>query len=139
MTIMLIGLLASCGGTINDFKEYLDEKDPKKLNDKLKKDIEKAKETNRTFEDLRPVLRPLPKINLDKLKEANEKSSPFDISSLRAMISSGVMWSSEIKDGLLELHDMTLFDAMGSTEGGMGSSVSNRELPAKTAKFALNP
>ena len=55
------------------------------------------------------------------------------------MISSGVMWSSEIKDGLLEIHDMTLFDAMGSTEGGMGSSVSNREMPAKTAKFALNP
>ena len=35
------------------------------------------------------------------------------------MISSGVMWSSEIKDGLLEIHDMTLFDAMGSTEGGI--------------------
>ena len=76
---------------------------------------------------------------LDELKEAQEKSNPHDISSLRAMISSGVMWSSEIKDGLLEIHDMTLFDAMGSTEGGMGSSVSNREMPAKTAKFALNP
>ena len=72
---------------------------------------------------------------LDELKEANEKSSPFDISSLRAVISSGVMWSSEIKDGLLELHDMTLFDAMGSTEGGIGSSVSNREVPAKTGYF----
>ena len=76
---------------------------------------------------------------LDELKDAQEKSNPHDISSLRAMISSGVMWSSEIKDGLLEIHDMTLFDAMGSTEGGMGSSVSNREMPAKTAKFALNP
>ena len=61
---------------------------------------------------------------LDELKEAQEKSNPHDISSLRAMISSGVMWSSEIKDGLLEIHDMTLFDAMGSTEGGMGSSLS---------------
>ena len=76
---------------------------------------------------------------LDELKNAKENSNPYQISSLRAMISSGVMWSSEIKDGLLAMHDMTLFDAMGSTEGGMGSSVSNREIPAKTAKFALNP
>ena len=76
---------------------------------------------------------------LDELKEAKSSSNEYDISSLRAMISSGVMWSSEIKDGLLELHDMTLFDAMGSSEGGMGSAVSNREMPAKTAKFALNP
>mgnify|MGYP003312101262 FL=1 len=76
---------------------------------------------------------------LDELKNAKENLNPYQISSLRAMISSGVMWSSEIKDGLLAMHDMTLFDAMGSTEGGMGSSVSNREMPAKTAKFALNP
>ena len=76
---------------------------------------------------------------LDELKEAKSSSNEYDISSLRAMISSGVMCSSEIKDGLLELHDMTLFDAMGSSEGGMGSAVSNREMPAKTAKFALNP
>ena len=76
---------------------------------------------------------------LDELKEAKSSSNEYDISSLRAMISSGVMWSSEIKDGLLELHDMTLFDAMGSSEGGMGSAVSNREMPAKTAKFAPNP
>ena len=76
---------------------------------------------------------------LDELKNAKENLNPYQISSLRAMISSGVMWSSEIKDGLLAMHDMTLFDAMGSTEGGMGSSVSNREIPAKTAKFALNP
>ena len=76
---------------------------------------------------------------LEELKEAKENSNPYDLSSMKSMISSGVMWSSEIKDGLLEMHDMTLFDAMGSTEGGMGSSVSNREMPAKTAKFALNP
>ena len=76
---------------------------------------------------------------LEELKEAKKNSNPYDLSSMKSMISSGVMWSSEIKDGLLEMHDMTLFDAMGSTEGGMGSSVSNREMPAKTAKFALNP
>ena len=76
---------------------------------------------------------------LEGLKDSISEGKAYDISSLRAMISSGVMWSAEIKAGLLELHDMTLFDAMGSTEGGMGAAVSNRELPAKTAKFNLNP
>ena len=28
------------------------------------------------------------------------------------------MWSAEVKQGLLEHHDMKLMDTMGSTEGG---------------------
>ena len=34
---------------------------------------------------------------------------------------------------------MQLMDTMGSTEGGMGSSVSTSDNPPKTAKFSLNP
>ena len=49
------------------------------------------------------------------------------------------MWSAEVKEGLLEHADITLIDAMGSSEGGMGSAVSSRENPAKTAKFSINP
>ena len=49
------------------------------------------------------------------------------------------MWSSEVKEGLLKHKDMLLVDAMGSTEGGMGSSIASREAPAPTAKFVLNP
>jgi fatty-acyl-CoA synthase len=49
------------------------------------------------------------------------------------------MWSEEIKNGLLRHHDMMLMDTMGSTEGGMGSSVSTRDNPPKTAKFSINP
>ena len=48
------------------------------------------------------------------------------------------MWSEEVKNGLLKHHDMQLMDTMGSTEGGMGSSVSTRDNPPKTAKFSLN-
>jgi fatty-acyl-CoA synthase len=48
------------------------------------------------------------------------------------------MWSTEIKQGLLRHHDMVLADVMGSTEGGMGSSVMTREAAASTAKFELN-
>jgi len=75
----------------------------------------------------------------DSLDKAKGEGNPYDISSVNMMISSGVMWSSEVKEGLLAHHEMLLVDAMGSTEGGMGSSVASRENPAPTAKFTLNP
>ena len=76
---------------------------------------------------------------LDALNNASSQGKPYDLSSVKVIISSGVMWSEEVKNGLLVHHDMQLMDTMGSTEGGMGSSVSTRDNPPKTAKFALNP
>ena len=76
---------------------------------------------------------------LDSLNKAKDEGNPYDLSSLRSIISSGVMWSAEVKEGLLEHADITLIDAMGSSEGGMGSAVSSRENPVKTAKFSINP
>ena len=76
---------------------------------------------------------------LDALDRAEESEKPYDLSSVKVIISSGVMWSEEIKNGLLRHHDMMLMDTMGSTEGGMGSSVSTRDNPPKTAKFSINP
>ena len=75
---------------------------------------------------------------LDALNEAKETGSPYDISSVRLIISSGVMWSQEVKEGLLDHHDMVLVDAIGSTEGGMGQSISTRDSRASTAKFDRN-
>ena len=76
---------------------------------------------------------------VDALDRAEELGKPYDLSSVKVIISSGVMWSEEVKNGLLKHHDMQLMDTMGSTEGGMGSSVSTRDNPPKTAKFSLNP
>lgn len=76
---------------------------------------------------------------LDALNESIVLQRPYDISSVRQIISSGVMWSSEVKEALLEHHEMQLIDAMGSTEGGIGSSVSNRDDTSKTARFTLSP
>ena len=76
---------------------------------------------------------------LDALERAEEMGKPYDLSSVKVIISSGVMWSEEVKNGLLKHHDMQLMDTMGSTEGGMGSSVSTRDNPPKTAKFSINP
>ena len=76
---------------------------------------------------------------LDSLNKASADGDAYSIDSLQTIISSGVMWSSEVKDGLLKHKDMVLIDTMGSTEGGMGSSISSRDNPAKTAKFNINP
>ena len=76
---------------------------------------------------------------VDALDRAKELGKPYDLSSVKVIISSGVMWSEEVKNSLLKHHDMQLMDTMGSTEGGMGSSVSTRDNPPKTAKFSLNP
>ncbi len=75
---------------------------------------------------------------LAALDEAAKRGEPYDLSSLSRIISSGVMWSAENKQGLLRHHDMELLDAMGSTEGGMGASVTTRASSTETAKFQLN-
>ena len=75
---------------------------------------------------------------LGALDAAQASGQPYDLTSLKRIISSGVMWSSETKQGLLKHHDMMLMDTMGSTEGGMASNVSTRESSAQTAKFQLS-
>jgi fatty-acyl-CoA synthase len=50
------------------------------------------------------------------------------------------MFSREVKEGLLALADVTIIDVMGSTEGGMGSSVVSRaDPPGETARFMPSP
>jgi fatty-acyl-CoA synthase len=75
---------------------------------------------------------------LASLNAARDAGQPFDLASLTQIVSSGVMWSAEVKEGLLEHHDMELVDTMGSTEGGMGSSVTSRDRSPQTARFELS-
>ncbi|MDE0224352.1 MAG: acyl-CoA synthetase [Gammaproteobacteria bacterium] len=75
---------------------------------------------------------------LDALNDAGARSNPYDISSLKQIVSSGVMWSAEVKERLLEYQDMSLLDTMGSTEGGLATSVSTRDNPVETARFRIN-
>jgi fatty-acyl-CoA synthase len=79
----------------------------------------------------RPMLR--------ALDEAKAAGRPHDVSSVKMIVSSGVMWTAEIKAALLDWHDCVLIDAMGSTEGAMGSQVTTRGNLGRTAKFAMNP
>ncbi|MEQ8660156.1 MAG: AMP-binding protein [Gammaproteobacteria bacterium] len=65
----------------------------------------------------------------------------WDLDCLRLMISSGAMFSTEVKRALIaQLPELTIADLLGSTEGGMGQSLMNRHTPeAETARFALSP
>jgi len=56
------------------------------------------------------------------------------------MMSSGVMWTTEVKEALLDrIPQVILFDAIGSSEGSMGNQVTMRGVATETAKFAMSP
>jgi fatty-acyl-CoA synthase len=75
---------------------------------------------------------------LDHLEQYPGK---YDLSSLVLIVSSGVMWSQENKDGLLRhIPQVILFDSFGSSEAvGLGGSVSSAGAAEQTAKFELGP
>jgi fatty-acyl-CoA synthase len=81
-----------------------------------------------------PFARPL----LDAL---TEEGATYSLKSLVAMMSSGAMWSQEIKQALLAFHPgMMLIDAFSSSEAlGMGSSVSQSGSSRHTGEFTLGP
>jgi fatty-acyl-CoA synthase len=59
-----------------------------------------------------------------ELKRAESAGAPYDLSSLRLVISSGVMWSQQTKDALLARADVLCADLLGSSEGvGFANSV----------------
>jgi acyl-CoA synthetase (AMP-forming)/AMP-acid ligase II len=65
----------------------------------------------------------------------------WDVSSLRVMLSSGVMWSSEVKEGLMRhAPDLTCVDTLSSSEAlGLARSISTRNGTIRTAGFNLGP
>ncbi len=75
------------------------------------------------------------------LRALDEQPDRWDLSSLRLMISSGAMFSSDVKRGLIEhMPQLAIADVLGSTEGGMGTSITTKDTPpSETAKFSLNP
>ncbi len=63
----------------------------------------------------------------------------WDISSLKVIVSSGVMWSRDVKQALLKHHDrMMLVDLFGSSEAiGFGTSITTAKGESRTAKFQI--
>jgi 3-oxocholest-4-en-26-oate---CoA ligase len=75
------------------------------------------------------------------LRSLDAEPQRWDISSLRVIVSSGVMWSAETKAGLLK-HNARLImvDTLGSSEAiGMASNTTTAGAEMKTATFTLGP
>jgi 3-oxocholest-4-en-26-oate---CoA ligase len=73
------------------------------------------------------------------LRALERADFPYDISSVAMIVSSGVMWSQEVKQGLLRYNpNMMLVDAFSSSEAvGMAMSITTKDGVTSTAKFQL--
>ena len=75
---------------------------------------------------------------LRALDEAEAEGRPYDISSLALIVSSGVMWSAEVKEKLVARGNMFLLDSLGSSEAvGMANSMSGPGSATATAHFTI--
>jgi fatty-acyl-CoA synthase len=76
----------------------------------------------------------------DALDKAEAEGRPYDLSSLRRIISVGVTWSAEIKQRLLRHADMVCRDLVAASEGGPFAVMETRRGEATvTAQFRLVP
>jgi fatty-acyl-CoA synthase len=73
------------------------------------------------------------------LRALDDNPGAYDLSSLKVIVSSGVMFSTEVKEALLKHLDVTIYDGLGSTEGSMGTTISTRADIGTTAKFTTAP
>lgn len=74
------------------------------------------------------------------LRALDEAPRKRDLECLKLMISSGAMFSADVKQALFgHIPGLTVADLLGSTEGGMGQSLSNKDTPpVETARFTLS-
>jgi acyl-CoA synthetase (AMP-forming)/AMP-acid ligase II len=75
------------------------------------------------------------------LRELEARPGHYDLGSLQGIVSSGVMWSPEVKQGLLRHHrTMVLTDSFGASEAvGFGRSDTTADGTAEVARFTLGP
>lgn len=72
------------------------------------------------------------------LEEAEARGEPYDLSGLRLVISSGVMWTEPVKQALMARGAFMCFDSLGSSEGvGFAASISAPGAGAPTARFSI--
>jgi len=75
------------------------------------------------------------------LRSLDDKPDRWNLGGLKALVSSGAMFSTDVKLSLLDhLPDLVVVDLLGSTEGGMGRSIMAKNAPvAQTAEFEVEP
>jgi acyl-CoA synthetase (AMP-forming)/AMP-acid ligase II len=81
------------------------------------------------------IARPL----AEELERAEREGSPYDISTLANVVSSGVAWTDDVKRVFLERRPMLLLEILASTEGGPYAYASVSELGELPSRFRLAP
>jgi acyl-CoA synthetase (AMP-forming)/AMP-acid ligase II len=72
------------------------------------------------------------------LEEAAANGKPYDASSVQLIISSGVIWSAEVKQQLIAHANCLCLDSLGSSEGvGFANSIAAPGNEQATAKFTI--
>ncbi len=102
--------------------------------------VERERVTNITI-----VGDPIARRMVDALDEADARGRPYDLSSVRRILSSGAVWSAPVKVALRARGDMVLYDTLGASEG-IGLAVAESDPRAggpaddfTTARFRLGP
>lgn len=74
------------------------------------------------------------------LRAQASTGSPFDTSSVTTIVSTGAMFSAEVKADLFEfIPGAAVMDILGSSEGGMGQTMATKANVNTTAKFGAMP
>ncbi|MFT6764729.1 MAG: acyl-CoA synthetase (AMP-forming)/AMP-acid ligase II, partial [Candidatus Aldehydirespiratoraceae bacterium] len=74
------------------------------------------------------------------IDEGKPGGGTYDTSSVAMFMSSGVMWTIEVKNEMIDrIEQAVMFDAMGSSEGSMGSQITMKGMTSETAKFTQSP
>ena len=127
------GLFTSMGAMLNGGKVVTLEKTGKFDPELMWETIDKNKVTSTAIVGdafAKPLLRVL-----------DENPGKYDLSSMVAILSSGVMWSTEVKRGLLKhMPQAIMMDSFGASESvgfGMSAMTADGEVP--TAKFMIGP
>ena len=77
---------------------------------------------------------------LNALRDRAAAGRPFNTSSVTTIVSTGAMFSSEVKEGIFEYMPTSIvMDILGSSEGGMAQTVATKDTVKETAKFGAMP
>ena len=77
---------------------------------------------------------------MNALREKAASGTPYDTSSITTIVSTGAMFSADVKAGVFEhIPGAMVMDILGSSEGGMAQTVATKDNVNTTARFGAMP
>ena len=77
---------------------------------------------------------------MNALRDKASSGTPYDTSSVTTIVSTGAMFSADVKAGIFEyMPSAVVMDILGSSEGGMAQTMATKDNVNTTAKFGAMP